>query len=65
MMDYDRRPETIEQTNSIEKQPSRLGILILALVTITLYSLGIHESNKTVTDIIEAAVRETVIGDRF
>ena len=64
MMDYDRS-ETIERTNSIEKQPSRLGILILALVTITLYGLGIHESNKTVTDIIEAAVKETVIGDRF
>ena len=45
---------------SLEKQPSKLGILILALVTIALYGLDINEVNKTVSGMVEAAVGETL-----
>lgn len=44
-----------------EKQPSKLGILILFFITITLYSFGIYELNKAVVNIIEAAVEQTTI----
>ncbi len=54
------RLESINETASIEKQPSLLGTLILALLTITLYSWGIHQSSQTVTDLVEAAVKEAV-----
>ncbi|MGK7934527.1 MAG: hypothetical protein AB4206_01755 [Xenococcaceae cyanobacterium] len=37
---------------SPEKQPSKLGILILVLITILLYSLGINQSSKIVTQAI-------------
>ncbi len=47
-------------TASLEKQPSKLGILILALATIALYGLGINELSKTVTGIVEAAVQATL-----
>ncbi len=45
---------------SLEKQPSKLGLLILALATISLYSLGLNELSKTVTGIVEAAVQATL-----
>ena len=47
-------------TASLEKQPSKLGLLILALATIALYSLGLNELSKTVTGIVEAAVQATL-----
>lgn len=56
--------ETQSQTptagTSPEKQPSQLGILILAIATITLYGFGINELSKTVTGIVETLVQEAV-----
>jgi hypothetical protein len=60
-----KRIESINETASIEKQPSLLGTLILALLTITLYSCGIHQSSKTVTDLVEAGVKEAVRNYQF
>ena len=57
--------ESINETASIEKQPSLLGTLILALLTITLYSFGIHQSSKTVIDLVEAGVKEAIRDYQF
>ncbi len=51
--------------NSAEKQPSKIGILILVIATIALYGFSISEFSKTVTYIVEAAVQEAIQDYRF
>ncbi len=50
---------------SLKKQPSKIGIVILAMVTLFLYSFGINELSKTVAGIVEAAVQEAVQDYQF
>ena len=67
------QPEQEQQTQSQtptaatspEKQPSKLGILILAMATIALYGFGINELSKTVAGIVEALVQEAVQDYQF
>ena len=61
-IDYGQKFQSQKLTtaNSVEKQPSKLGILILFVVTIALSAFSINEFNQTVTDIIEAEFQETV-----
>lgn len=58
--EQDTQSHTPTATTSLEKQPSQLGILILALATITLYGLEINELSTTVTGIFETSVQEAV-----
>lgn len=43
-----------------EKKPSLLCISILSVLAIAIYALGINESSKIVTDIVETIIEETV-----
>lgn len=59
------KSQTKKPSASSEKPPSKLGLLFLAVVAIALYGLGIDEVSKTVTNIVEAAVQETLQDYRF
>ena len=60
--DYEQKSQSQKLTtaNLVEKQPSKLGILILFMLTIALSAFSISQLNQTVTDIIEAEFQETV-----
>ena len=58
--EQDTQSHTPTATTSPEKPPSQLGILILALATITLYGWEINELSTTVTGIFETSVQEAV-----
>lgn len=51
------QPET---ASTSAKQPSKLGILILAIATIALYSFGIKQLSETGARLIESAIRVDV-----
>ena len=65
--DYVQQSQSQKLTtaNSAEKQPSKIGILILVIATIALYGFSISEFSKTVTYIVEAAVQEAIQDYRF
>ena len=52
---------TSKKVSSVEKQPSKLGIALLAFITIMLYGFGINQLHSSVVDIIEATVEQTTI----
>ena len=57
--------QTTTAATSPEKQPSRLGILILAMATLFLYSFGLNDLSKSITGIVEALVQEAVQDYQF
>ena len=65
MIYFEEPSNQIERPTSPEKQPSLLSILILTVLTITLYSFGIHQFGQTVTGIVEAVAKEVVRDYQF
>lgn len=56
---------SLDRTNSTrlnkDKQPSKIGILILFVITITLHGFGINQLNQTVIGIMETATEQTIL----
>lgn len=50
-----------QKVSLLEKQPSKLGILLLAFLTIMLYGFGINQLSSVVVHTINAAVQQTTI----
>ncbi len=66
-VDYEQQTQSqkLKTAHSVKKQPSKIGILILFIVTIVLYAFSIGELSKTVTGVIEATVQDTTQDYRF
>lgn len=60
--DYGQRFQSQKLTAAklVAKGPSKLGILILLMITLALSAFSISELNQTVTGIIEAEFQETI-----
>ena len=52
--------QKLTTTNSAQKQPSKIGILLLFIAAIVLYSISINELSQTVSGIIEAEFQENM-----
>ena len=61
-VDYKQYSQSQKLTtvNSVEKQPSKIRLLILFMVTIALYAFSISELSKIFTEILEPAVQEAI-----
>ena len=52
--------QKLTTTNSVDKQPSKIGILMLFVAAIVLYSISINELSRTVSGIVEAEFQENI-----